>query len=203
MHINVHHFNWPSLTLVGGGALAHENTQGFDFLFPFITRSAFKMVLQDGKIISSPALERTECTHCSNPQIFNTNNLLSANLSTRYLSSPRFPRHFICSRVTRPTTIRFQIIHTAPQAGGLVSSSPPRRAPPGDRRLITTQVNKLTLSLATPRVLRCFLEGTACQGPYHQKTLLYRSSKKLITTKLWAFNPINKTHHYIIIILGT
>lgn len=195
--MNVHCFNWPSRTLVGGCAPGRENTQGFDVLFPFV------MVLQDRKIISSPVLERTERTHCSNPQIFNTSNLLSANLSTWHLSSPRFPKHFICSRVTCPTTIRFQIIHTAPQAGGLGSSSPPRRAPPGDRWLITTQVNKLTLSLANPWVSRSFLEGTARRGPYHQKTLLCRSSKKLITTKLWAFNPINKTHQYIIIILGT
>lgn len=95
--------------------------QGFDVLFPFIIRSAFKIALQDGKMISSPVLERTEGTHCSNPQIFNTSNLLSANLSTRYLSSPRFPKHFICSRVTCPTTMRFQITQPAPQAGALGS----------------------------------------------------------------------------------
>lgn len=96
-----------------------------------------------------PVLKRPNCTHCSNPQLFNTSNLLSANLSRQNLSSPRLPKRFIWSRITHPTTIKFQIIHRAPQAGGLGSSSPPGRARPGEGQLITAQVNELTLSLAT------------------------------------------------------
>lgn len=160
------------------------------------------MLLENGKMIL-PLLKRPSRTHCSNPQLFHTSNLLSANLSRQNLSSPRLPKRFICSRITHPITIKFQIIHRDPQAGGLGSSSSPGRAPPGEGQLITAQVNELTLSLATPWVSRCFLEGTAWRGPHHQKTLLHGSSKKLITTKLPAFNPINKTHRCIIIILGT
>lgn len=159
------------------------------------------MLLQNGKMIL-PVLKRPNCTHSSNPQPFNTSNLLSANLSRQNLSSPRLPKHFICSRISHPTTRKFRIIHTAPQAE-LGSFSPPGGAPPRERQLITAQVNELTLSLATQWVSRCFLERAAWQGPHHQKTLLHGSSKKLITTKLPAFNPINKTHRCIIIILGT
>lgn len=197
--INRNLFNWPNLTLLGGDALAQEKTQRFHFFLPIYYQKCIQMLLGNGKMIF-PVLKRPNRTHRSNPQLFNTSNLLSANLSRQNLSSPMLPQRFICSRITHKKIPDHP--HSSAR-GGLGSSSPPRRAPPGEGQLITAQVNELTLSLATPWVSRCFLEGTAWQGPHHQKTLLHGSSKKLITTKLPAFNPINKTHRCIIIILGT
>lgn len=80
--------------------MAQENTQRFHIFSPYLLPKCIQMLLGNGKMIF-PVLKRPNCTHRSNAQLFNTSNLLSANLSRQNLSSPRLPKHFICSRITQ------------------------------------------------------------------------------------------------------
>lgn len=80
--------------------MAQEKTQRFHFFLPIYYQKCIQMLLENGKMIF-PVLKRPNCTHRSNPQLFNTSNLLSANLSRQNLSSPRLPKRFICSRITQ------------------------------------------------------------------------------------------------------
>lgn len=120
---NTHHFNWPSLILQEGISWPTKMLKVLMFCSHSLSEEHSKRCYRMGKLFLPPHYKGLS-VQCSNPQIFKTSNLLSANLSTWYLSSPGFPKHFICSRVTCPTTIRFWIVHTVPRGGSLGSSAP-------------------------------------------------------------------------------